>query len=487
MRRRLLTIAALAALLLAVAAAALAADGGDGDGQGDDGSYRVRATFRNAFAVVADVDVRVAGARVGSVESVDVDGRGRAVLVLRIDDPGFQAFRTDAECAILPQSIIGERYVDCRPTQARAPDSPAPPLLRTIDVDGQPQHPLPVERTSQPIDLDLVGNMWREPQRARLAVILNELGIGLAGRGEDLDDALRAALPGLRDSNRVLELIAGQTRALRQMVTDGERALEPVARSRERLVGFLRRSADLQEAILERRGDLDENLRRLPATLRQVTPAMDDLRRMSDRTVPTVARLRRTAPTATALLRSMREFSRTATAPMVRLGAVSARARRALVAADPVVAQLERLTTKAAPVLRTARALAESLRTSGGSKRLLDYSFYQGMAINGFDDVGHYLRALAVLTRCSSYAEAPVAGCATGTVEPGTPQTNPPGTVRTAAEALGPRATLSDRLTAQVLDGTPPARLLRGADRDPQLRALRERVRQARAAGGGGR
>lgn len=481
MRRPLALIAVVVALVATVVVLSSSSEG-----RGDDG-YRVRATFHNAFAVVADVDVRVAGARVGSVESVDVDGRGRAVLVLRIDDPGFQAFRTDAECSILPQSIIGERYVDCRPTQARAPDSPAPPLLRAVQVDGGPQHLLPIERTARPIDLDLVGNMWREPQRARLAVILNELGAGVAARGEDLDVALRAALPGLRDSNRVLRVLTGQTRALRQMVTDGEQALQPVARSRRQLVGFLRRSADLQEAVLERRGDLDENLRLLPATLRQVTPAMRDLRRMSDRTTPTVARLRGAAPSVTRLLRSMRGYARTAPEPLRRLGAVSDRARRALVEADPVVVRLERLTAEAGPVLRAARALAESMRTSGGSKRLLDYSFYQGMAINGFDDVGHYLRALAVLTRCSSYAEAPVAGCATGTVEPGTPQTTPPGTVRTAAEALGPRATLADRLTAQVLDGTPPEQLLRGASRDPRLRALRERVRAARAAGGGGR
>ena len=40
---------------------------------------------------------------------------------MKIDDPGFQDFRSDASCLIRPQSLIGEKFVDCRPTLPRAP------------------------------------------------------------------------------------------------------------------------------------------------------------------------------------------------------------------------------------------------------------------------------------------------------------------------------------------------------------------------------
>ena len=50
---------------------------------------------------------------------------GKAVVVMKITDPGFQDFRQDASCLIRPQSLLGEKYVDCQPTQPRAPGSPA--------------------------------------------------------------------------------------------------------------------------------------------------------------------------------------------------------------------------------------------------------------------------------------------------------------------------------------------------------------------------
>ena len=60
---------------------------------------------------------------------------GKAVVVMRIDDPAFQDFREDASCLIRPQSLIGEKFVECEPTQPHAASSePPPPLERIPDV-----------------------------------------------------------------------------------------------------------------------------------------------------------------------------------------------------------------------------------------------------------------------------------------------------------------------------------------------------------------
>ena len=127
--RRLLAIAA----ALAVAVAVLVLGTGAG---GDDGTYEVRAVFDNASFLVTGEEVRVAGAKVGSVTAVDIatadepvteDGSpdpGKAIVVMQIDDPAFQDFRTDASCLIRPQSLIGEKFVECtadRAARARQP------------------------------------------------------------------------------------------------------------------------------------------------------------------------------------------------------------------------------------------------------------------------------------------------------------------------------------------------------------------------------
>jgi phospholipid/cholesterol/gamma-HCH transport system substrate-binding protein len=102
---------------------------GLGSGGNSGGSYQVRAIFDNGGFVVADEDVRIAGANVGSVESVGVtmpdepatsDGKpdpGKAIVVMSIEDPAFQDFRSDASCIIRPGSLLGEKYIDCEPTQ----------------------------------------------------------------------------------------------------------------------------------------------------------------------------------------------------------------------------------------------------------------------------------------------------------------------------------------------------------------------------------
>ena len=93
----------------------------------------MRAVFDNGGFMVKGEQVRVAGANVGEIESVDVtmpgetvayengkpvDDPGKAVIVMNITDPGFQDFRSDASCQIRPQSLIGEKFVDCRPDPA---------------------------------------------------------------------------------------------------------------------------------------------------------------------------------------------------------------------------------------------------------------------------------------------------------------------------------------------------------------------------------
>ena len=94
--------------------------------RGEDEAYRVRAVFDNAGFVIAGEDVKVAGVKVGSVEDVEVTDDYKAAIVLRIDHEGYQDFRADAECQVRPQSLIGERFVECSPTQSRGIGRGAP-------------------------------------------------------------------------------------------------------------------------------------------------------------------------------------------------------------------------------------------------------------------------------------------------------------------------------------------------------------------------
>src|SRR4051812_1176440 len=194
-------IVVLLALVLVLAAFAVVMVGGD-----DGGGYKVRAIFENAGFVIPGEDVKVAGVKVGKIDSLDVTEDNKAAVVLKITDPGYQDFRNDAECTVRPQSLIGERFVECELTQARPAGTDPPPKLDQIkDGPGKGQYLLPVQNTSKAVDLDLINNIMRAPVRQRLSIILDDLGVGVAGRGEDLKVVIRRADPALKEVDKVLK------------------------------------------------------------------------------------------------------------------------------------------------------------------------------------------------------------------------------------------------------------------------------------------
>ena len=67
---------------------------------------------------------------------------------------------------------------------------------------------LPLENTSSPVDLDLINNIMRLPYRERLAILINEFGTALAGRGAELNEVIHRANPALRETDKVLKILA---------------------------------------------------------------------------------------------------------------------------------------------------------------------------------------------------------------------------------------------------------------------------------------
>src|ERR1700733_12843524 len=134
----------LAVIALVVIVAASVATIATGSGGGGD-PYHVRAIFDDASFAVQGEQVRVAGAPVGSIASLGVTAGKQAAVTLEIDDSRFPPFHADATCAIRPQSLIGEQYVDCDPGTASTQ-----PLSKITQGPGSGSHYLPVTQTSSP-------------------------------------------------------------------------------------------------------------------------------------------------------------------------------------------------------------------------------------------------------------------------------------------------------------------------------------------------
>ncbi len=270
---------------LALAGALLIALTGAG-GSSSASPYQVRAIFDNADFAVPGEEVRIAGAPVGSIASLSVTRGMQAAITLNISNRAFVPFHADATCAIRPQSLIAERYIDCSPGTAAQPVLP-----RIQHGGGAGKYLLPVARTSSPIDPDIVQNISQESVRQSLSIILDELGTGLAARGSDLNAVILRANPALGYTDRVFRILATQNRTLARLARDSDTVLAPLSRARHSIADFVVQANTTASATAQQSPALSRTIHRLPAFLHALRPLMADLGSLAGQGTPLMGSL----------------------------------------------------------------------------------------------------------------------------------------------------------------------------------------------------
>ncbi len=411
-RRGIAAVAGAVCVAALVAVVLLATSAG-----GSGGGYSVRAIFDDAGNLTSGEDVKIDGVKVGTVGSVAPTPHAKAAVVLNISNPGFQDFREDASCTIRPQALIGEKFVDCLPTQPRVEGTPLPPALKTIPAgqEGAGQVLLPVTGTHSPVDPDLLGDINRLPEAQRLTIILNELGAGFAGRGSDLNATLRRSNPALQGLEKVLAILANENKTLNDLAVEGDRATAPLAADRSRLVGFINQGNTVAQATARHRGALAQNLADFPAFLEQLGPAMERLGRFAQQTTPTLEDLGVAAPGINKTYENLGPFSKSFEGFLTSFGKNARRTSSALRAVEPLLPLAKALGKNGKPFATNFSGLFTSLRSTGGLERLLDFIYLGAGSINGYDALGHFLRAEVVGSGgCIAYAVVTNPICATG-------------------------------------------------------------------------
>jgi phospholipid/cholesterol/gamma-HCH transport system substrate-binding protein len=391
LRRELLAVV-VAGLLIGVLAAAY--------GGGEDG-YRVRAVFDNASFVIPGEDVKVAGVVVGRIDDVDLTPDNKAAVVLQIDDPAFQPFRRDAHCQIRLQSLIGEQYIECEPTRAHEEGGPLPkPLGQIASGPGAGQYLLPVQNTTTPVNVDLVNDIYRLPHRQRWRLIISELGAGLAGNGEKLRAAVRRANPALRELDRVIATLAEQDRLLARLVDESDAVLEPWAARRKETAGFIDHSGATAAAAAERGDDIERNFERFPPFLRELGPTADRFSAFAAQMTPAMENLQENAPAINEAIARLGPFTEAATPAVETLGDFAGEGRRIFPAMRPLVRDLRDLGRPLRPASRDLAEMFGSFDDAGGVEEFMRFIFFYTNAVNGEDELGHYVRSGLNLSSC---------------------------------------------------------------------------------------
>lgn len=426
---------------IVVAATILLATAAGGSG----GAYSVRAIFDDAANVISGEDVKIDGVKVGAVGSVTPTPRGKAAVTLKISNPGFQDFRADASCTIKPQALIGEKYVDCLPTQPRAEGTPLPPPLHTIPADreGAGEKLLPVTNTSSPVGVDQLSDINHLPENQRLAIVINELGAGLAGRGSDLNAVLHRSNPALRELEKVFGILASENKILGHLAVESARALGPITRDRKQVAGFFAQSNTVNTAAARHRQQISESLASFPAFLRQLGPALKRLEALSAQTIPVFRDLGVAAPGLDKAFANTPAFSNSSTQFFKSLGNASKGIESGLLASQPLLKRFETLGKASKPFASNFAGLLTSVRSTGGLERLLDLIFLGANNANGYNALGHFVRANGIGKLCNFYKTVTVAECSANFVN-----LNPTATKASASSAQSGRTVTMARVEA---------------------------------------
>ncbi|MFL5868246.1 MAG: MlaD family protein, partial [Thermoleophilaceae bacterium] len=166
-------------------------------------TYDLNANLPNAANLVRGNDVRIGGARVGTVSTIDAernsDGTTYAQVHLKLDKD-LEPLPADSTLVIRPRSALGLKYIELTPGTGKAG-------LKSGTT-------VPISQASpRPVELDEVLNTFDARTRKGAQGQLQGFGEGFAGRGQSLNAAIPEILPLLNDLEPVAKnLSSPQTR-----------------------------------------------------------------------------------------------------------------------------------------------------------------------------------------------------------------------------------------------------------------------------------
>ena len=191
-------------------------------------TYQLDAEVPNAANLVRGNDVRMGGARVGVIDEITPvnhkDGTVTAKLKLKLQT-SVDPLPKDSTVLIRPRSALGLKYVDI--TKGNLPVTGDDNAKRNGFADGAT---IPIRNAKpEPVEIDEVFNTFNEPTRAASETNLTEFGNALAGRGQDLNDAIALAPSLLGNLIPVMNNLSDPATRLNNLFPALERAASIVA------------------------------------------------------------------------------------------------------------------------------------------------------------------------------------------------------------------------------------------------------------------
>jgi virulence factor Mce-like protein len=182
-------------------------------------TYDLKANLPNANQLVKGFEVRIGGARVGFLSRIEpkkrADGSAYAQITMKLDK-SIEPIPADSTLLVRPRSSLGLKYVELTPGEGSA---------------GLPAGSVIPVRQARPavVELDDLFGMFDAKTRVGQRNTLDGFGGGFAGRGQDINTAIRAFVPLLEDLEPVARNLSDPDTRLDRFFASLARAAEEAA------------------------------------------------------------------------------------------------------------------------------------------------------------------------------------------------------------------------------------------------------------------
>jgi ABC-type transporter Mla subunit MlaD len=299
--------------------------------------------MKNADNLEDHYDVRIGGLLAGQVLGTTVRNH-LADIQLQLSS-AFEPLRSDSRIEIRLRSAIGVRYLQI------IPGTHGTPLPNGATI--------PSSQTSSPVDLDQVLATFDPQTRARTQDFLGELGTGVAGQGQAINNVI-GSLPGFLTSvGSVSAAINARPGAMRALISSSQGAAAAFDPVRDNLATGFQPEAQALSPFAIQGANVQATLEQAPPALSELQSGLPAVRSLvaqvqglAQAATPTLAAAPAALDETTALLRDAGPGLHSANATLrLARGAVSP-TLSFLQTAQPAFSQINQALASALPVVR---------------------------------------------------------------------------------------------------------------------------------------
>jgi phospholipid/cholesterol/gamma-HCH transport system substrate-binding protein len=356
--------------------------------------YRVSAAFREAGQLVPGADVRISGVNVGRV--AEISSRGVDSIVTVEVYPQYAPLPASTRAILRQKTLLGEGYVQLS----------AGPRTGRMLRDGAT---IPVAQVQATQSLDQVLGAFDKPTQRNFEALLNGTAAALAGRGQDLNNALGNLNPATTELTAVVGVLNEQQGNVRRLISTGATVLGTLGSRSAQLRTLITAGDQVLASTAARNAALSATVDALPPFLGRLRSTLRVLDGTLGLAKPSLDALQPVAPLLTPALHSLIRLSGPAVTLLHEAPSLVAAADRALPAIErfsrafkPAIDALLPATRELTPMISFIALYRAELTTAMAD---LAASLEATSSANTPSGRASYLRAISMISNESPYGQ----------------------------------------------------------------------------------